>query len=346
MSTVFICGGSNSVMRDGWVPMFTEGWTAGPVKNLSIGGSTSIMALFRLINDGTIQPGDTLIWEYALNEWSHITTGKHPQKVLLRMFEMLLDFCARKGVRILPVVMACWHQERMKGLDHYRASLHFLLRNHRVDFIDVNFEAQDRRGVDQLVREDFDPKNPWHYLPNGEIHRLVADLVAERLDAGLATVTLRKRLFSVDGRRIMVVDKLDGAPSERFKNALVDLQVYRLANGPYSGRFPGLLHAAIVIGTRSGQAFDLTVAGEPMGRFSNRTSEEIGAPLALVKQINFTALLGEPIPVRTAQLEIARTTSAEGMRADMHFAEDLEPDADANDAVVALMMEVPAAAEV
>lgn len=346
MSTVFICGGSNSVMREGWVPMFVAQWTGGPIKNLSIGGSTSIMALYRLISDGTIQAGDTLVWEYALNEWSHMTTGKHPQKNLLRSFEMLLDFCDRKGVHILPLVMACWHQERMQGLDHYRAALHFLLRNHRIDFIDVNFEAQDRRGLNQLLREDYDPHNPWHYMPDGEVHRLAAELVLERLEAGVSCVKLRKRLFSSAERRVVVVNTFDGLPSERFTNALVDLDVFRLSNGPYSGQFPGFLHAAIVIGTRAGRAFDITVGGNFVGRFSNRTAEEIGAPLALVKQINFTALLGEPIPVRTAQLEISRAQSAEGMLSDMHFATDIEADATGNDALVALIMEVPATLKV
>ncbi len=61
--TTYICGGSNSVRRGGWVHHFDV-----PSDNISIGASTSIMGAYRVMFCRDVAPGDTVIWEYALND--------------------------------------------------------------------------------------------------------------------------------------------------------------------------------------------------------------------------------------------------------------------------------------
>ena len=67
-------------MKTGWVSRFRA--HAPDLVNLSVGGTTSITGLFRVMTTPQIGPGDVVVWEYALNEANHIRRGRPPRLLL------------------------------------------------------------------------------------------------------------------------------------------------------------------------------------------------------------------------------------------------------------------------
>lgn len=100
---IFVFGGSNSLLRGGWVEKLTARATGRfEVKNLSIGAATSVMGIYRLFTSD-IRPGDIAVWEYGVNDQAY---PKAPFGTLL--IENLLWFLklARgRGAHVIPVMM-------------------------------------------------------------------------------------------------------------------------------------------------------------------------------------------------------------------------------------------------
>jgi hypothetical protein len=220
-----ISGGSNSVRKRGWTADLTRRLPVGTaVVNLSVGASTSTMGAWRVLTAGGLRPGDVLIWEYAVNDRNHIAKSKTIAQTLLRHVEHVICAARDAGARMLAVGLVSQAQAS-RGADPYLLSLQRLFGHYGIPF----FDAGAPLPGGPLGNGDFDDAN--HVAVGGRVIAAAIDWLIERLavpEAG--TVAPVEPLFR-GPRRLIQLDKFQPDRVEPFRNALLDLQVRRIAGG-------------------------------------------------------------------------------------------------------------------
>lgn len=209
-------GGSNSVFKDGWVAHLAQRLPE-PVRNLSVGASTSLCGIYRMLLEDGPQPGDTVIWEYALNESVHVRRGYDLDSVL-RGVEHLLRLCADRGCRFVPLIFMPRVDEAKPERPPYYDALLALLRDYGLEAVDIAPRLRAARGVQTLPDECY--QDGMHYQRSDEILGLIADSVAEALPAG--AVPARETALRIAGRtvRLLEFDK-----PARFQNSIMSIPV-------------------------------------------------------------------------------------------------------------------------
>lgn len=150
---IFLLGGSNSLFSDGWVS-YLKDYIDSDIQNLSIGASTSLVAMFRFLSKDGPSAGDTVIWEYALNEVTHETKG-YPTETLLRNLERLLRLCRERGCKFAPIIMCPKVQERAETRSDYFTLIHALFDSYGIEYFDVSSEYRALHGVANMPADHY-----------------------------------------------------------------------------------------------------------------------------------------------------------------------------------------------
>lgn len=123
--TVIVMGGSNSVMANGWT-----GWLRQEIEqqgghrflNMSIGAASSLIALYRLLNENVHGRNIAVIWEYAINEdvccWQK--RDRYGLGHVQNNIRRFLVECHRRGLKVLPVLLPTqkmWENDDKSFLD-------------------------------------------------------------------------------------------------------------------------------------------------------------------------------------------------------------------------------------
>lgn len=186
---IYICGGSNSLLKNGWAHRFIE-HSEEPVRNVSIGATCSITGLYRLFFTSDIQPGDTVVWEYALNDANHVSQNGLSEAFLLRYVEVLLTDFAQRGVKLVAVLLKSWSQEKMGRDPSYHHNLKELLDRWRVSYADVSAESRQRLSVAVLPDHCYEESN--HYDRSSEIISFIKDRTCELVAASTVPVVTER----------------------------------------------------------------------------------------------------------------------------------------------------------
>jgi hypothetical protein len=222
---VVISGGSNSVRKKGWTADLTRRLPSGTVVvNLSVGASTSTMGAWRVLSARALGPGDVLVWEYAVNDRNHIGKSATTAETLLRHVEHIICVARDAGARMLSVGLVS-RAQAAQGADPYLLSLQRLFGHYGIPF----FDAGASLPGGPLGQGDFDDAN--HVAVGGRVIAAVIDWLIEHLAApDTGTVAPVEPLFR-GPRRLIQLDKFQPDRVEPFRNALLDLQVRRIAGG-------------------------------------------------------------------------------------------------------------------
>lgn len=257
--TIYVCGGSNSVRKGSWVNHFPH-----EVSNISIGAATSIMGVYRAIFTKDIGAGDTLIWEYALND-SNQTLGlgrSYTVDELLSYCEMLIRHCAERGARFVALILTPRRRERQDKTDVYRLRLMKMLRYYDIRFVEVSRELRKKWQLAQLPDSDF--FDDLHYALDGRVVQYIANrterICATKFDPVPAG---RHPMFLKQGKGVKLVSSFNGLePQGHFGNNLMKLAVHDTISLPltsepldYTGRVVGIF---MVVSSSSG-VLELTV---------------------------------------------------------------------------------------
>lgn len=100
-----VIGGSNSLQIGGWVDTLAAGYAGGTVHNLSIGASPSMMGYYRLREFDQWKPGDTVLWEYALNDERQVRLRSAAVQDLLTFVKLTLALCAERGLAFGAILL-------------------------------------------------------------------------------------------------------------------------------------------------------------------------------------------------------------------------------------------------
>lgn len=259
MKSIFVVGGSNSLLGGGWVSEFRKSHGERySITNLSIGAATSLIGIYRLLR-GEISDGSTVIWEYALNESNHLNSGQSLESLLYH-FDWLLELCSRRHIKVLPLVF--WTRpEHLGGVENsYRTQIRRRIEDAGLRAIDawpmlLNFAQERDQTVGSLFRDDM------HYSPDSGFLTRISQAVAEKID----TAAVPRGGADFDGKDLALCAP-EGA-SERFVSSAFTSETYDL-NGRLEMPATGWLLASFVIAANEAGAATFSVDKEILATYS------------------------------------------------------------------------------
>ncbi|NEY89217.1 SGNH/GDSL hydrolase family protein [Tabrizicola oligotrophica] len=314
--TVFIYGGSNSLLKTGWTAGLQEDFPPHSVVNHSIGATTSVTAIYQMLTNAKIrhEPGDVVVWEYALNEANHITKGLDPE-IALGNTERFIRECARRELKLAAAVFTPLDQEMAEERMPYYSMLHALFQHYGIEIFDVSQTWRLQNDVPRVPRRLY--RNKAHYADDPEIRNFII--------AGVKTALGK-------AQRPMNVSPLRCGPGElhvelaktgeRFENSRISALVapinYRMEFSR-KGAVVGLA-ALVHPNSRSGLhvRLDRRNRVESMANFSTAGAKSMGKPIMKVysaeaaKNVTWDVIPGDVLdigPLNSAGLLYSETSS-------------------------------------
>lgn len=216
MATV-IHGGCSFLRNEGWTARLSERLAEGTVVNRSIGASTTLMAMFRLLTqaEDAPKPGDTVIWEYALNEAAHCAKG-YDAEIAHRNLLRFIAECARRDLKLVAAIFTTRADELAEERSPYYDRLLATLRANGVACFDVSTAWRAAKGVRHMARSLY--SNPNHYGDDAELNTFITDGVLAAMAAAAVPV-----LQDATHQRRLAVQLFDG--TTLFQNSLMSLPV-------------------------------------------------------------------------------------------------------------------------
>lgn len=212
--SIVIIGGSNSIFRDGWISGFPSGLA---IRNLSVGATTSICGLYRaLLPDGPAR-GDTIIWEYALNEAAHLYRGYRLKRVLKNV-EHLLRLASERRCRFVPLIFTPYRDEKRPERQPYFSRVSDLFRDYGLEPVDISLALRADLGVQVLPREYY--SDGMHYVRSN----FMLKFIGRQVESALPDAQVPHRQSPrYSGNR--VVSLLPLSPQGQFKNSIMSVPV-------------------------------------------------------------------------------------------------------------------------
>lgn len=233
----YVFGGSNSIFSDGWAPTFAR-MVDKPVHNRSIGATTTLTGIFRFLmtaEDDLPAAGDHVIWEYALNEVTHISYG-YRHDMILKNVEHLLVLCRERGCRFIPLIMTPLWQDKAASRDPYYQLLSELFRRYNVTPFDVSVTWRQRYG--KRMPDHFYQNSP-HYEREPELMAFIASGVADLVAEARVPATVAPHYTK--GRSVSLVEGLERGV---YQNSLMRIPTIPL---PFSTALSGEARISAVL---------------------------------------------------------------------------------------------------
>lgn len=207
---LFIVGGSNSLFRDGWVAELDG------ARNLSVGATTTLCGIFRCLQQEGPRPGDTVVWEYGINETVHGRSLYAPQTIL-RNLEHFIRLAGLRGWKLLPLMLTPLPEER-RGLPPYHGAALALFRDYGLSVVEAN--AVFRKTLGSVPADHY--QDPVHYRRCPQVSGAIGRMVSDSLHR--AAVPIQRPAAHAQG----VMRSLALRGSSRFRNSIMSLPLTRL----------------------------------------------------------------------------------------------------------------------
>ena len=223
-----VVGGSNTLMKGGYLAYIDAYLPGATVVNLGIGDTNSAMGLFRLLSFEDLRKDDIVIWEYALND--AFSLNSRPDAWFLRNLEYVIRHCQAKGCRVLPLILANKASDNAVRPSAYRAKIHSLCSAYGIDLIDIPNDIRFH-----LSSKCLDPKfysDPSHYRRDGRVVKFIASRIAQEASRGLR---LPREIFGVYIRNDCAPQiRTDFSAGSRrsFANSIISYDYHDLRDGP------------------------------------------------------------------------------------------------------------------
>jgi hypothetical protein len=290
---IFIFGGSNSLISDGWTATLAErGAESFDIRNRSIGAATTLMGLFRLSQASDLQPGDVAIWEYGVNDPSYASGPS--TALLIENLSWFIKEASARGAHVLPVMMysragalACARQGRRTA--YAKAGIQ-LFEDCGLPFYDLfsvlvqafGTGAAAEHAIHQLYSDT------RHYRSEIPQLRQLVNWVLENAKR-LASQGPAKpiEIPALEGRRLSVQLTCQNDQGESFSNSIASGR-YRKAGFNLNLGKGGYLKALIVVAAPHAGAIALP---DPQSKghryYSLATRYRVGKPRWLLKHLLF-----------------------------------------------------------
>lgn len=257
MRNIYIIGGSNSLMSNGWAYHLAE-MMPKSVTNVSIGAATSLMGIFRLLRND-VPDGATVVWEYALNESNHFKSGQSLESLLYHL-DWFMEIARRKSIRVLPLVLWTRGEQISGQRNRYRELLRQRFENDGLPVIDAFVPLQNvatEQGAN--VASYFDGN--MHYSAETPFLERLAGIVRNNLEEA----TLPQAVNQLQGLQLTLC-RPEGDGRD-FSNSIFQAEVFTPSDELVL-RANGKLLASYVIAAQNAGAIDVHADGSPVGAYS------------------------------------------------------------------------------
>lgn len=224
---IIAIGGSNTLMKGGYISELQSLLPETKIINRAIGATNGSMGLYRLMTCDDLSEGDVVIWEYALNNSFGIEVNGEAWH--LRILEHTILYAASKGCTILPVVLAHRNEDRAIRPTPYRAMVHHLCASYGITSIDIPTVVRNHFDVSSLPASDW--RDGSHYAPGGRVVKLIASQIVDEISAGLRAPRSRRRLYLREGYTPVVRNDFRGTSPRQFSNNILDIKYHDLRDG-------------------------------------------------------------------------------------------------------------------
>lgn len=304
---VHVIGGSNCLIGNGWVAQWQAMMSDTAVVNLAVGGATSLVGLYRILAD-EVPHGATVIWEYALNEQAHLVSGQSLSS-LIGNLSWFLEICARRDIRVLPLIFWTRPELRPEARRDYREAMFALLSERGLAAVDMRpvlaeFSAKRDREPASFYSD------PQHYRLGSGFPRRIATAVRNRI--GQARVPRPDPALA--GRSLHLL-RPDRPADERFENRVIRSDLF-MTDRPVTLDADGRVICAYVLAAEGGQPMRVTMDGRRRGDFSMQFPAEGRALKRLMKHL----VLSEPGAAPVRQVTFERVAGAGRIIAQNSFA--------------------------
>ncbi|WP_405404201.1 hypothetical protein [Paracoccus sp. Ld10] len=274
---LYVIGGSNSLMRGGWVHHLTSMVTLKyKVVNKSVGAATSLMGIYRLMTED-IPSNATIIWEYSLNEQNHFRHGQSV-KSLIYHCEWFLELCARRGIRVLPVLFRNLSEMAVGSPTQWRHALGEMLTERGLTAFDLETPLKLRCSREGKPVAEFYADEAHYRLGTG-----FPFWIASRVVQLLEGARVPQRSLALAGRDLGMA-RPNGAVSRTYENSVVRTETFNL-DQPLVWEISGQLLGCFLMAATSGRSVSIMVDDVQIGIYSTQSPEGAKQPSRLLKHL-------------------------------------------------------------
>ena len=178
------------------------------------------MALYRALVADDVRQGDLIVWEYALNDFNHISRG-YKKDVLLRNIEHFIILCREKGCRLVAAIFTPRRLEAAAERNPFYQSILDLFAAYGVSCFDISAEFRLANSVRRMPEVLF--SNGAHYEIEPELMRFIALGVHALCDDATLPAAIAP-IRTGDQRLFLATDFCDF----EFENSLLSVPAARL----------------------------------------------------------------------------------------------------------------------
>lgn len=321
LMTVYILGGSSTVMSNGWADSFaTQVVRAEPVRNLAIGAGNTLVAYFRLVQEIALQPGDTVVCASTIGDAVFLSRGGYKDGGLLRYTEEMIRYVGAAGARYVPVLMDTVFRDLDIRQASFKAGLVTLFRHYDLDWVDVTVAFTRETGRRRVPVAFYD--STGHIEAGSEMSHFIADLVTEAVRADGGHPGTPEPLHVDPARPPQIVTEFaSDDDAEPFANSVISTKVW----SPDLSLTPGMrpaghldLEALILMTDPEGGTLSI---GTPHRQFTLSAQPIVDyyrGPMFLSAYL--PNLIGETLSVAPGDsLKVAWDTGGQDIRSDVFF---------------------------
>lgn len=229
MRKIIVIGGSNSVIKDGWTnELLSIAGEKYDVVNRAIGASETCMGIFRLKTFKDINPGDIVIWEYAVNDNARAISAIKT-RALVRNVKWFTQICSDNRLYLVPLIIPLQSAAKTMVRSTYINSIQEFFSNNNIDYID-GFEAVKSRihAGDSLSgiyrdRRHFSSQNSII----SDVAKSVFHLCEELALKGAQNIV---KVPEFAGRSIYVITDFQGSDAHTLKNSIFEGTYYNFCS--------------------------------------------------------------------------------------------------------------------
>ncbi|MBK4218122.1 hypothetical protein JJJ17_19520 [Paracoccus caeni] len=283
-----VSGGSNSLLKDGWVDSLKKKYSAdGSVNNLSIGAATTAMGMYRFLSAPAMPDKSIVVWEYSLNESNYFENGQSVE-LLLSHTRWFFEVCARRGFKVIPLIL--FNKSEMEGAkkNRYRAELFDLLNDLKLPYLDAEKIWKDE--FPHIDLNDLYKDNPHYSTTTGFLDALAKKIVEF---SPVAKVPRSDPAF--DGKDIAVFypNSEAGRP---FVNRIINCKIHALED-EIRVDMKGRLLACFFISSRCEPAITFSSERGEIGPYSVQINPKDTAPARQLKHLLLWSPQSRPLQV-------------------------------------------------
>ncbi|OLL30460.1 hypothetical protein BTH42_17050 [Burkholderia sp. SRS-W-2-2016] len=285
-----IIGGSNSVLKDGYVPFLVAALEKSLDKkidlvNLAIGGTFSHFGLWQVTAKDKHRSADVIVVEYALND-SELSRWRIA-KQWARTYEGLIaklraEVPSAQIVAPLLTTQNIWDNPTFSEIN---SGVAFINERYGVTTVDCNQKLYDKSIAGELTPAVDLYRDPSHY--SKKAHSLIGEMVASTVlqghgrssNANVLPISKGRYINAKSAVREGVFRKIFSQTErfEAFSNSLVSEEAYRIEQGDtVRFKIKGTLLALIVISVPNDGVIDFNFGGEKVLFSLRRTALDEG----------------------------------------------------------------------